>query len=61
MQWNTPLAPGEEYVVARESGDVLHTIGFTVEYESLSGKKYRTISKRTNGDLKTTFQKLGQA
>jgi hypothetical protein len=58
MVWMTPLAPGEEHIVGRESGDVLHKNGFTVEYESLSGKKYRTISKRTNGELKTTFHKF---
>jgi hypothetical protein len=59
MQWMTPLGPGEECVVARESGEVLQKNGFTVECESLSGKKYRTISKRVDSDLKTTFHKLG--
>jgi hypothetical protein len=59
MQWMTPLGPGEECVMARESGDIVQTTGFIVECESLSGKKYRTTSKREGGELKTTFEKLG--
>jgi hypothetical protein len=58
MHWTTPLAPGSEYPLQRETGDLLTKDGFTVEYESLSGKKYRTTVKRIAGEMKTTFQKL---
>jgi hypothetical protein len=58
MRWTTPLAPGEESVISLASGGLIHTIGFTVEYESLGGKQFRTITKQTSGQLQTTFQKL---
>jgi len=55
-QWVTPLAPSEQYSV--ENKDVAIEGGFKVDYESLSGKKYRTIVARANGKLKQTFQRL---
>jgi len=58
MQWTTPLAPTNEYPLQRETGDLLTNDGFTVEYESLSGKKFRTTVKRVGNEMKTTLQKL---
>ena len=54
MQWMTPLAPGDEYSLPRESG---HR-DFKVEYESLSGKKYRTTVTVSDGNRKTSFQRF---
>jgi hypothetical protein len=56
MQWMTPLARGEEYFLGRGASNLLTGTGFTVEYESLSGNKYQTFVKRTNGEMKTTFK-----
>jgi hypothetical protein len=56
-QWLTPLGPADQFLLTREVGYLLND-GFTVEYESLSGKKYRTTVKRIDGDMKTTFQRL---
>jgi len=58
MQWMTPLAPGQEIAVDRESALLTQESGFRVEYESLSGKKYRTLTKDKDGDLKTTFNRI---
>jgi hypothetical protein len=58
MQWTTSLGPGESYHVSREDGNLTSESGFSVEYESLSGKRYRTVVKRVGSDMKTTFERL---
>jgi len=57
MSWATPLGPGEVLRIGREDGRLSDT-GFTIEYSSLDGKKFRTFVKRTGNELKTSFQKL---
>jgi hypothetical protein len=59
MQGITPLAPSGPYFVENADEDLATKGGFTVEYESLSGKKYRTTVKRVNGERVHTFQKIG--
>jgi hypothetical protein len=59
MQWMTPLAPREEIPLDHKSGDLLTTKnGFIVEYESLSGKKYRTTTTRFENKMKVNFEKI---
>jgi hypothetical protein len=49
MQWTTSLGPGEQRRVMRGDGSLMNEpFGFKVEYQSLSGKKYRTTVRRTN-------------
>jgi len=58
MQWMTPLAPGEDYPLPRENDIQMAKSGFRVEYESLSGIKYRTAVEWVNGDPNTKFYRL---
>jgi hypothetical protein len=54
-QWMTPLAPGELYPLPKENDQQMPERGFTVEYESLSGMRYRTTVEWESGSPKTTF------
>jgi hypothetical protein len=60
MGWASPLAPGETKSVSNETSDIASTTdeGFVVEYESLSGKQYRTTVKRRDNQLNTKFERL---
>ncbi|MGA3055897.1 MAG: hypothetical protein ABSD63_16955 [Candidatus Korobacteraceae bacterium] len=58
MQCLTPLAPGEDYSLPRQSDHLMTTGGFKVEYESLGGKRYRTTVSWANGDVRTKFDRV---
>lgn len=59
MQWTTPLAPGEEAHVSQGDANLMQSSdGFIVEYESLSGRKFRTVTFWNGPNLKVTFQRL---
>jgi hypothetical protein len=57
-QWMTPMAPGEDMRVERDDADYIDKEGFTVSYESLSGKKYRTTIRKISGALNVQFEKI---
>jgi hypothetical protein len=54
----SPLAPSAAYHVTREDEDLSANDGFKVEYQSLSGRKYRTTVKKTNGERVHTFKEI---
>jgi hypothetical protein len=58
----TPLAPGESRSVSVESAVIFNggETPFTITYESLSGKKYRTTVQRVQDEVRTIFEKLAQ-
>jgi hypothetical protein len=59
MQMIMPLAPGEPYdAIANADENFTTKSGFTVEYQSLSGKKYRTTVRRVNGERQHVFEKI---
>jgi hypothetical protein len=59
MTWSPSLGVGELHFVGREDGQFCETLnGFTVEFESLAGKRYRSNFIRQNMELKTRFEKL---
>jgi len=50
-----PLAKGEYVFLDTFDINVMRNYGFTVEYESLSGTKYRTVVVWEDGVMRTTF------
>jgi hypothetical protein len=52
------LAPGEVMRIDRNDANYIDKEGFIVSYESLSGKKYRTISRMVNGALNVQFERI---
>ena len=52
-----PLAPSELYRVENADAELAASVGFEVNYESLSGKKYRTLVKRLNGAWQHSFER----
>jgi hypothetical protein len=59
MSWAPSLGVGELHFIGREDGNLCETLdGFTVEFESLAGKRYRTNFIRQNTELKTRFERL---
>ncbi|MGB8496076.1 MAG: hypothetical protein WCE53_16880 [Candidatus Acidiferrum sp.] len=58
MQAITPLAPSAQYFVENADEDLTTKGSFTVDYESLSGKKYRTTVRRIRGERTHSFQRL---
>jgi len=58
MQWLTALAPGEDYPLPRQSDHLMAAGGFAVEFESLSGNRYRTKVEWVNGDVRTKFDRV---
>jgi hypothetical protein len=54
-QWMTPLAPGESYSLPKENDHQMYASGFDVEYESISGARYRTTVDWIDGGPKTKF------
>ena len=49
------LGVGESDRIPNDVGDLEKCSSFTVEFESLSGKKYQTITKWPAGAKETTF------
>jgi hypothetical protein len=59
MVWAPSLGAGETHIIGREDGNLLDKPqGFTVEFESLAGRRYRTHFEKQNGRLKTRFERL---
>jgi hypothetical protein len=57
MHWTTSLGPGEQRRVMRSDGNLIaEPGGFKVEYESLTGRKYRT--RRTSDGLDESRESL---
>jgi len=54
----SPLAPFEQYSVTNEDEALTSSDKFVVEYESLSGKKYRTTRVRICGVTKSEFTRI---
>jgi hypothetical protein len=59
MTSTPPLAPTEKTMVDDNSANIrTEKPGFIIEYESLSGKKYRTVVFQHGDESKTTFERL---
>jgi hypothetical protein len=58
MVWASPMAPGDEYSLPRENDPGMRKGGFRVEYDSLSGKRYRTTVEWAEGNIKTKLHIL---
>lgn len=53
------LGPKDHFAVDTNSANIATSqTGFVIEYESLTGRKFRTIFTRHGDSQKTTFQKL---
>lgn len=60
MQWQSPLAPGEDYPLPRQADHLMTKGGFRVEYESVGGNRYQTTVEWVNSDVRTKFDRLTQ-
>jgi hypothetical protein len=59
MTATPPLAPTEKTMIDDNSANIrTENDGFRIEYESLSGRKYRTVVFQHGDVSKTTFEKL---
>jgi hypothetical protein len=58
MRWMAPLATKAEYKLPREVETASRGNVFCIEYESLSGRRYRTNVEWSNDDMKTEFHPL---
>jgi hypothetical protein len=53
------LGPGDQYAVDNNSANIATSqTGFVIEYESLTGRKFRTTFTRHGDSQKTVFEKL---
>lgn len=59
--YTTPLAKDAFRILVTFNLDVMRNHGFAVEYESLSGRAYRTVVAREGGVMRTTFLSVDAA
>jgi hypothetical protein len=58
MLAESPIGARSDVRIDRFTADGFNQHGFTAEYESLSGKKYRTVVIWPNGEMQTKFEAL---